>query len=170
MAGLDLASEVTCDAAMKRRTATTRRERLRVVALDFGIKRSIVRYLARARLRRHASCRRRRAPATCSSSSPDGVFLSNGPGDPAAVTYAVKTVRELLGKVPVFGICLGHQLLGLALGLATYKLPFGHRGANHPVKDLRTGVIEITTQNHGFAVRDRRRRPRDGAEVTHVNL
>ena len=80
------------------------------------------------------------------------MLLSNGPGDPAAVTYAVKTTRGLLGRVPVFGICLGHQLLALALGLRTYKLPFGHRGANHPVKDLRTGRVEITTQNHGFAV------------------
>ena len=106
------------------------------------------------------SCRPRRAPARSSSASPDGVFLSNGPGDPAAVGYAVKAVERLLGKVPVFGICLGHQLLAQALGMSTYKLKFGHRGANHPVKDLRTGVIEITTQNHGFAVRRGRRRSR----------
>jgi carbamoyl-phosphate synthase small subunit len=98
---------------------------------------------------------------------PDGVFLSNGPGDPAAVSYAVKAVERLLGKVPVFGICLGHQLLAQALGMKTFKLKFGHRGANHPVKDLRTGVIEITTQNHGFAVKDEQV---PGAEITHVNL
>jgi carbamoyl-phosphate synthase small subunit len=102
---------------------------------------------------------------------PDGVFLSNGPGDPAAVGYAVKTVQKLLGKTPLFGICLGHQLLALALGMSTYKLKFGHRGANHPVKDLTTGEIEITTQNHGFAVRDPGQAGPDGAaRVTHVNL
>jgi carbamoyl-phosphate synthase small subunit len=84
--------------------------------------------------------------------NPDGIFLSNGPGDPAAVTYAVKTVQELLGKRPIFGICLGHQLLSLALGAKTYKLKFGHRGLNQPVKDLTTGKVEITTQNHGFVV------------------
>jgi carbamoyl-phosphate synthase small subunit len=84
--------------------------------------------------------------------SPDGVFLSNGPGDPAAVGYAVETIRGLLGKVPIFGICLGHQLLALALGLSTYKLKFGHRGINHPVRNYLTGRIEITSQNHGFAV------------------
>ncbi len=102
---------------------------------------------------------------------PDGVFLSNGPGDPAAVTYAVKTLQKLLGKAPVFGICLGHQLLALALGMPTYKLKFGHRGANHPVKDLTTGEIEITTQNHGFAVRDDGEASHDpAARVTHLNL
>ena len=95
------------------------------------------------------------------------MFLSNGPGDPAAVSYAVKAVERLLGKVPVFGICLGHQLLAQALGMKTFKLKFGHRGANHPVKDLRTGVIEITTQNHGFAVKDE---TVPGAEITHLNL
>ncbi|MDP7281773.1 MAG: carbamoyl phosphate synthase small subunit, partial [Candidatus Poribacteria bacterium] len=83
---------------------------------------------------------------------PDGVFLSNGPGDPAAVTYGIETVKKLLGKKPVFGICLGHQILALALGGSTYKLKFGHRGINHPVKNLETGTVEITSQNHGFAV------------------
>jgi carbamoyl-phosphate synthase small subunit len=83
---------------------------------------------------------------------PDGVFLSNGPGDPAAVGYAVETIKGLLGKVPVFGICLGHQLLALAVGFSTYKLKFGHRGINHPVRDYLTGRVEITSQNHGFAV------------------
>ena len=86
------------------------------------------------------------------SSAPDGVFLSNGPGDPAAVTYAIECVKNLLGKIPIFGICLGHQILALAVGAKTYKLKFGHRGCNHPVKNLQNGSIEITSQNHGFAV------------------
>ena len=100
-----------------------------------------------------SSCTRAtRAPRTLLARSPDAVFLANGPGDPAALDYVVDTVRELVGKVPVWGICLGHQLLCRAVGLETFKLPFGHRGANHPVKDLETGTIEITSQNHGFAV------------------
>ena len=137
-----------------------------VVAYDFGIKRTILRRLAG--LGRIAV-----VPATTSAADvlarrPDGVFLSNGPGDPAEVPYAVEAIRELLGQVPVFGICLGHQLLGRALGAATVKLPFGHHGANHPVKDLTTGVIEITSQNHNFAV-DASELPA-GVELTHVNL
>jgi len=100
---------------------------------------------------------------------PDGVFLSNGPGDPEAVPYLTEAVRSLLGRVPVFGICLGHQILGLAAGGRTYKLPFGHHGANHPVKDLVTGKVEITSQNHGFAVEPE---SVEGAGwvPTHVNL
>lgn len=100
---------------------------------------------------------------------PDGVFLSNGPGDPAALTFAVKNVRALLGKVPIFGICLGHQLLALALGGKTYKLKFGHRGANHPVKNLETGRIEITSQNHSFCV-DLDSLKTTGTRMTHLNL
>jgi len=139
---------------------------LHVVAYDYGIKRSMLRYLGERGFRVTV------VPAQTSAREvlkrePDGVFLSNGPGDPAAVGYAVKAVERLLGKVPVFGICLGHQLLAQALGFSTYKLKFGHRGANHPVKDLRTGVIEITTQNHGFAVKDA---TVSGAEITHLNL
>jgi len=100
--------------------------------------------------------------------SPDGIFLSNGPGDPAAVTYAIATIRELLGKKPIFGICLGHQLLGLALGGSTFKLKFGHRGLNQPVKDLVTGRVEITLQNHGFVVDVESLKGR--AQTTHLHL
>jgi carbamoyl-phosphate synthase small subunit len=122
-----------------------------VVVVDFGIKRNILRCLV------DAGCRVTAVPARTTAAAilamkPDGVFLSNGPGDPSAVDYGIQTIRELLGKTPLFGICLGHQLLAHALGGKTYKLKFGHRGANQPVKDLATGRIEITTQNHGFAV------------------
>ena len=101
--------------------------------------------------------------------NPDGIFLSNGPGDPEPVTYAIDTVRQLLGKKPIFGICLGHQILGLALGGRTYKLKFGHRGGNHPVLRMSTGQVEITAQNHGFAV-DIDSLPKSEIEVTHINL
>jgi carbamoyl-phosphate synthase small subunit len=122
-----------------------------VVGIDTGVKMSIVRQL------REHGCRLTllpcdTAPEQVLAEDPDVVFLANGPGDPAALDYVVATVRELVGKRPVFGICLGHQLLCRAVGLETYKLPFGHRGANHPVKDLETGRIDITSQNHGFAV------------------
>ncbi|MBN2203804.1 MAG: glutamine-hydrolyzing carbamoyl-phosphate synthase small subunit [Thermoleophilia bacterium] len=139
-----------------------------VVVYDFGVKRSMLRLLAAEGLRLTV------VPAATSAREvmklhPDGVFLSNGPGDPAAVEYAVKAVGRLLGKVPVFGICLGHQLLALALGMTTYKLKFGHRGANHPVKDLRDVTIAITTQNHGFAVRESDT-AHPAARITHLNL
>ena len=122
-----------------------------VVAVDYGIKRSILRRLMAV------GCRVTVVPATFTAAQilalePDGVFLSNGPGDPAAVTYGIATIRGLLGKLPVFGICLGHQLMCLAVGLSTYKLTFGHRGINHPVKNYLRDAIEITSQNHGFAV------------------
>lgn len=136
---------------------------LRVVAYDFGIKATILRHLA-------AGATVDVVPATTPAAdvlaaAPDGVFLSNGPGDPAALGWAVDTVRSLLGQVPVFGICLGHQLFGTALGGRTYKLAFGHHGGNHPVQRLATGQVEITSQNHNYAVADV-----PGATVTHVNL
>jgi len=140
----------------------------RVVAIDYGMKRNILRLLV------SHGCEVLAVPAQTTADEilarkPDGVFLSNGPGDPAAVTYAVETVRGLLGRVPIFGICLGHQILGLALGGTTYKLKFGHRGANHPVKNLRTGKIEITSQNHGFCVDLDSFKGKD-VELTHLNL
>jgi carbamoyl-phosphate synthase small subunit len=124
---------------------------LSVVAIDFGAKRNIFRCLTAAGCDVHA------VPASYSAEqilakNPDGIFLSSGPGDPAAVEYAVETVKQLLGKKPIFGICLGHQLLARALGASTYKLKFGHRGLNQPVKDLSTSRVEITSQNHGFVV------------------
>jgi len=153
-----------------------------VVALDTGIKLSIVRQL------RERGCRVTLLPCTATAEDvlardPDFVFLANGPGDPAALEYVVASVRELVGKRPVFGICLGHQLLCRAVGLETFKLPFGHRGANHPVKDLGSGRIDITSQNHGFAVSGPAGEPRievdepvrwetdfGAAELTHLNL
>ncbi|MDH7598935.1 MAG: glutamine-hydrolyzing carbamoyl-phosphate synthase small subunit [Sedimentisphaerales bacterium] len=142
--------------------------RYHVVAVDCGIKTNILRRLVAF------GCNVTVVPAHTTAKQimkikPDGVFLSNGPGDPAAVTYAVETIQGLLGKVPIFGICLGHQLLALALGGRTFKLKFGHHGANHPVKDLRTGRIEITCQNHGFCVDIKSLSSRQ-VELTHVNL
>jgi carbamoyl-phosphate synthase small subunit len=146
MEGADFAREVTPGEPLRFEGSGPH-----VVGIDTGIKLSIVRQL------RERDCRVTLLP--CSSSAdevlaedPDLVFLANGPGDPAALGYVVENVRELVGKRPVFGICLGHQLLCRAIGLDTFKLPFGHRGANHPVKDLESGRIDITSQNHGFAV------------------
>jgi len=146
MTGLDLAREVTPE-----RMTTHGDGDIRIAAIDTGIKGSIVRNL----VERGATVELHPCTTTAEevvANRPDAVFLANGPGDPAALEYVVATLRELIGPRPVFGICLGHQLLSRAVGLETFKLPFGHRGANHPVKDLETGRIEITSQNHGFAV------------------
>ena len=139
-----------------------------VVAIDCGMKRNILRRLV------HVGCRVTVVPPTSSAAAvlahePDGVFVSNGPGDPQPVTYLQQTLRELSTRLPLFGICLGHQLLGLALGAKTYKLKFGHHGYNHPVKNLLTGRVEITSQNHGFAISEESLRD-GGLELTHVNL
>jgi carbamoyl-phosphate synthase small subunit len=135
---------------------------LRVAVLDYGCKRSILRRLARAGA--HVTVFPHSVDAE-ELLAYDAVLLSNGPGDPGPLTYEVQVVRELLGRVPILGICLGHQLLGLATGHETYKLPFGHRGANHPVLARKTGRVLVTSQNHGFAVA-----PSDDAEATHVSL
>lgn len=138
-----------------------------MVVIDFGVKFNILRHLA------SRNCRVTVVPSRTSAKDilnlkPNGVLLSNGPGDPAAVTYAPALVRELLGKLPLFGICLGHQILALSLGAKTYKLKFGHRGANQPVKNLQSGKVTITSQNHGFAV-DPKTLPADCME-TEINL
>jgi carbamoyl-phosphate synthase small subunit len=137
------------------------------VAYDFGIKQNILRLL------RDHGFRVTVVPAQWSATrvlalEPDAVFLSNGPGDPTTPGYAVENVKALIGQVPIFGICLGHQIVALALGARTFKLKFGHRGANHPVKDLRSGRVAVTSQNHGYAV-DPETLPA-GVELTHVNL
>ena len=141
--------------------------RFRIAAYDYGIKQNILRLLRQKRFGVTV------VPASTTAEEvlaldPDGVFLSNGPGDPAALPYAHKAVRDLMGKTPIFGICLGHQILGFAFGGSTFKLKFGHRGTNQPVKDLRSGKVAITAQNHGFAV-DPESLP-SNVEVTHINL
>ncbi|HET8541444.1 MAG TPA: glutamine-hydrolyzing carbamoyl-phosphate synthase small subunit [Anaeromyxobacter sp.] len=146
---------------------TIEKPRFHVVAYDWGLKRAMLRLVAEAGARVTVVPSLTTAAETLAL-EPDGVFLTNGPGDPAAVPGARETVGALLGKVPVFGICLGHQILALALGARTYKLKFGHRGANQPVKELATGKVDITAQNHGFAVDDASLGRR--ARVTHVNL
>ncbi len=169
MVGRDLVKEVTCE-----RTYTWRdgkkvgEDAPHVVVYDFGVKLNILRCLAAS------GCRVSVFPAATGAAEvlrldPAGILLSNGPGDPAGVPYVVDEVRKLLGKKPMFGICLGHQLLALALGGKTYKLKFGHRGANHPVKELATGKIDITCQNHGFCV-DIDSLDQREVELTHINL
>jgi carbamoyl-phosphate synthase small subunit len=166
MVGLDLAS-TSSELTEPTLLPSLGEERCRVAALDYGVKSSIYKELR---------CRGASVVAMPGSASaeevlatnPDGLFLSNGPGDPAALEDVVSTLRPLLGEIPTFGICLGHQLLGLALGCETYKMPFGHHGANHPVRNLNTGRIEITSQNHGFAVREDTLP--EGVALTHRNL
>jgi len=142
--------------------------RHQVVAYDYGIKQNILRLLV------DHHCDVTVVPARTSAEDvlalkPDGIFLSNGPGDPEPIGYAIENIRKLLGRIPIFGICLGHQLCGLALGGKTFKLKFGHHGSNHPVKNLRTGKVEITAQNHGFCV-DPDSLPSSDVEITHLNL
>ena len=177
MVGLDLAKTVTAakryewaepSIDLAREGKAPAAPRFHVVAYDFGIKQNILRRLV------DVGCRVTVVPALTSgddvlSMKPDGVFLSNGPGDPEPCTYAVEAVRKMAGRVPIFGICLGHQIVGLALGGKTYKLKFGHHGANHPVKNLLTGKVEITAQNHGFAVDPDSLNLRE-VELTHQNL
>ncbi len=177
LVGRDLVREVTVSASHGWEEATWDRvrgyreppaARFKVLAFDSGIKQNILRQLASVGCDVTVVPAGTPAPAVLEQKT-DGVFLSNGPGDPEGVPYLIETVRGLLGKAPIFGICLGHQIIGLAAGGRTYKLKFGHHGANHPVKDLATGKVEITAQNHGFAV-DPESVKRHGLEMSHVNL
>jgi carbamoyl-phosphate synthase small subunit len=179
MSGLDLTKEVTCSDNYEWESLDKSGyllqpenfeagEKFHVVVMDFGVKYNILERL------QSYGCRLTVVPSNATAEeilalNPDGIFLSNGPGDPDAVKYAIETIKQLMGKKPIFGICLGHQLLALALGAHTYKLKFGHRGANHPVQNMMTGINEITSQNHGFAV-DLDSMTDLPVELTHVNL
>jgi len=164
LVGIDLVKDVACGKAYE----WNKNGKYKVVVLDCGIKFNTLRILAAH------NCKVIVLPAKTAASEilsmkPDGILLSNGPGDPAAVSYVISTVRDLLGRLPIFGICLGQQMLGLALGGKTYKLKFGHHGGNHPVKDLKTGKVYITVQNHGFCV-DIDSLDKKDIEITHINL
>jgi carbamoyl-phosphate synthase small subunit len=180
MDGLDLAKEVTTrhvyqwDEGVRSHEPTevvgvkNEAPKHHVVAYDYGIKHNIMRRLV------GECCRVTVVPATTSAEDvlalkPDGVFLSNGPGDPEPVTYAQESIRQMMGRVPIFGICLGHQLIGIALGGKTYKLRFGHHGGNHPVKQMKTGKVEITAHNHNFAV-DPDSLKQSEVDLTHIDL
>ena len=165
MEGLNLIERVTCSKIYK--YSKPKKTLFKIVAIDFGIKTNILRLLKKQ------GCEITVVPATITSDeiqkiNPDGIFLSNGPGDPAAALDAIKCIQSLIGNYPIFGICLGHQLLALALGAKTFKLKYGHRGCNHPVKNLETGKVEITSQNHGFAV-SKDNIP-SNIKITHINL
>jgi carbamoyl-phosphate synthase small subunit len=166
LVGLDLVKEVTCSKMYVWQEPT--KYQFKVVVIDCGVKYNILRNLAANK------CHVTVVPAKTSADEilklkPDGVLLSNGPGDPAAVDYVIETDRQLIGKLPIFGICLGQQMLGLAFGGKTYKLKFGHHGANHPVKDLATGKVCVTSQNHGFCV-DIDSLDKKDIQITHINL
>jgi carbamoyl-phosphate synthase small subunit len=172
LVGRDIAGEVTTEEnyewPMDEENKINQPLNFKVAVYDFGVKFSILRALY------EHGCELRIFPAHTTPDevlawNPDGIFLSNGPGDPEPVEYAVSTVKSLLGKKPIFGICLGHQILGLALGAKTTKLKFGHHGANHPVRHLPSGMVEITSQNHGFIV-DAESLPQNDVEITHINL
>ena len=179
LTGIDLVKDVTCKKAYdwnesewtiqngQTRLEKTKDRPFKVSVYDFGVKRNILRKLTRA------GCKLKVFPAATTAdevvaTNPDGVFLSNGPGDPAAVPYAIENVKGLLGRVPIFGICLGHQILSLALSGSTYKLRFGHHGGNQPVLDTNSGKVEITSQNHGFAVKENSLLK--DVNITHLNL